>query len=79
MAEYDTETASLIAAAEARLANLRNMRSSGVLSTRHGDTMVQFQSIGDLQRAINAEIRDINKLKGVVPKPFYVFEPHKGL
>lgn len=79
MADTDTETAGLIAAAEARLASLKSMRASGVLMTRHGDTMVQFQTIKDLNAAIAAEAKDLNRLKGIARSPFYALEISRGL
>jgi hypothetical protein len=79
MADYDTETAALIAAAEARIATLKTMRSSGVLMTRHGDTMVQFQTIKDLNAAIAAEVKDLKRLKGESRTPVYSFQRSKGL
>lgn len=78
MAEYDTETAAAIAATEARIAFLKQMRASGVLMTRHGDTMVQFQTIKDLNAAIASEVKDLKRLKGETRKPFYVLQPTKG-
>lgn len=79
MADYDTETASEIAEIEARIANLKAMRSSGVLTTRHGDTMVQFQSIKDLNAAIAEEKKDLRRLKGETRRPVYVVESDRGL
>ena len=79
MADYDTETAGLIAEAEARLKSLKQMRSSGVLMTRHGDTMVQFQTIDQLNKAIAAEAKDLKRLKGEARTPVYAHERSKGL
>lgn len=78
MTDYDTETASLIAAAEARLVTLKTMRSSGVLLTRHGDTMVQFQTISELNKAISSEVKEIKRLKGETRTPFYILQTSKG-
>lgn len=79
MADYDTETAAEIAATEARIATLKTMRSSGVLLTRHGDTMLQFQTIKDITLAIAEEKKDLKRLKGESRSPFYAFQPSKGL
>lgn len=79
MADYDTETAGLIAATEARIASLVEMRSSGVLSVRHGDTMTQFQSIKDLNAAIAEEKKDLRRLKGESRRPSYIVQRTKGL
>lgn len=79
MADYDTETAGEIATAEARIATLKTMRSTGVLMTRHGDTMVQFQTVSELNKAISSEVKDLRKLKGISNKPVYVLQNNKGL
>lgn len=77
--DYDTETASEIALLESQLANLKVMRSSGVLITRHGDTMVEFQKMSDLLLAIAATAKDLRRLKGTSRKPFYILQTSKGL
>lgn len=79
MTDYDTETAGEIAASQARLTTLKTMRSSGVLMTRHGDTMVQFQTISELNKAITAEVKDLRRLKGLNNVPVYIRETDKGL
>lgn len=79
MADIDTETAALIALAESRLAMLKSIRSSGTLMTRHGDTMVQFQTVSELNKAISAEVKEIKRLKGETRQPFYVLQTTKGL
>jgi hypothetical protein len=79
MADYDTETASEIAATEERITTLKQMRSSGVLMTRHGDTMIQFQTIKELNLAISEEKKDLRRLKGTARTPFYLTQTDKGL
>jgi hypothetical protein len=79
MADYDTETASEIAEIEARIETLKTMRSSGVLMTRHGDTMVQFQTIKELNAAIAEERKDLRRVKGLSRKGLYVIQHTRGL
>jgi hypothetical protein len=79
MAEVDTETASEIAELETQLRALKRARSSGVFSVRHGDTMVQYRTLKEINAAIAAIDREIRLLRGETRKPKYVLQTTRGL
>jgi seryl-tRNA(Sec) selenium transferase len=79
----DTETAALLDEAKERLKTLKAARASGVLMTRHGETLIQFNTISDLNKAISAEVKDIRRLERQCGEgartPSYVLQNSKGL
>jgi hypothetical protein len=79
VAELDTETESQIAALEADLVILTAAANSGTLSVRHGDTMIQYQSLDLMMKRISAIKREIRKLRGESRGPTYALQMTKGL
>lgn len=64
---------------EARKEVLERMLSSGVLSTKHGDTQLTYRSMDDLMRAISYADSQIKRLNGTSGRrPNYVLQPSKG-
>lgn len=64
---------------QAQLTSLRKARASGALVVRHGDTQVTYRSIDDLQKAIDAIIKELNAARGKKRRPRYVRQDRRGL
>lgn len=77
----DTDTASQIATLEVQLTALKKARGSGVLTVRHGDTSVTYQSMEALLAAISSIVSEIKALGGGSGgrKPRYIIQRTKGL
>lgn len=63
----------------AQLRSLKLARASGALVVRHGDTMVTYRSLSELNQAIAAVTGEIAALLGTQRKPGYVRQSRKGL
>jgi hypothetical protein len=64
----------------ARIATLKKMRGSGVLSLRHGEEMTTFRSVEEINAAIAADERELAGISGqakIVRR--FNFVPCKGL
>lgn len=64
---------------ESKLEALYEAQASGALVVKHGDTQLTFRSMIELEAAIAAVIRRLNRLNGVKRKPVYVKQNTKGL
>ncbi len=78
MAELDTETAAEVELIKDRIAKLKIMRASGVLTAVHMGTTIQYRSVSEINKAIAAEQSDLRKLTGSPRRPAYVLQSDRG-
>lgn len=66
--------------AQARLAALKKARDSGVLTVKHGEEMVTYRSLSEIERIIAELEGEIAGLAGTSRRRVnYVFQSGKGL
>lgn len=64
---------------QTRVELLENAITSGTLQVRHGDTHIIYQSVDQLQKALNLAQGKVNRLNGEGRAPGYVVQPSKDL
>jgi hypothetical protein len=65
---------------EARIAELRQIRDSGVFMTRHGDTSNQFRTLAELNDILTSLEGELDALTEAAPKEKvrYIIQTGKG-
>jgi predicted neutral ceramidase superfamily lipid hydrolase len=61
-----------------RLEALKKARDSGVLTVKHGDTLVEYRSVNEILDAISALTAEINKANGLSRGPRYIRQTSRG-